>query len=170
MNTPTHATCHDVQKGMKRWLPAGDTYISPVTSDSASPNGSAHASSELAIVIRAPPEIASMATHYGATSVPDSDSAHASGHTWRRALPASLVGLAVEFTWAAGESVIVPFLLEAGLAPSLSGLVFIANPLVTIPLHPVLGAWSDRCQSRLGRRRPVQPKPFSRLSLCGAHS
>ena len=98
------------------------------------------------------------------------DSAHASGHTWRRALPASLVGLAVEFTWAAGESVIVPFLLEAGLAPSLSGLVFIANPLVTIPLHPVLGAWSDRCQSRLGRRRPVQPKPFSRLSLCGAHS
>ena len=103
-------------------------------------------------------------------ATPTSDSAHAGGHTWRRALPASLVGLAVEFTWAAGESVIVPFLLEAGLAPSLSGLVFIANPLVTIPLHPVLGAWSDRCQSRLGRRRPVQPKPFSRLGLCGAHS
>ena len=28
------------------------------------------------------------------------------------------------------------------------------SPLVGFILQPMLGVWSDRCQSRLGRRRP----------------
>jgi len=67
---------------------------------------------------------------------------------------ASLVGLSVEFSWAAGESVIVPYLLALGVTPELAGVVFLFNPVLTLPLQPLLGAWSDSCASPLGRRRP----------------
>ena len=68
-------------------------------------------------------------------------------------LAISLVGAAVEFTWAAGEAVIEPYLLEFWPA-STASLVFLANPAVSLWLQPVLGQASDSCTSRFGRRRP----------------
>ena len=65
----------------------------------------------------------------------------------------SLVGAAVEFTWASGEAVIEPFLLQFWPA-STASFVFLANPAVSLWLQPLLGQASDRCTSRFGRRRP----------------
>ena len=66
----------------------------------------------------------------------------------------SMIGLAVEFTWASGESVIIPYLLSIGVSTAVAGLAFLSNPLVTLPVGPCLGRMSDNCTSRCGRRRP----------------
>ena len=65
----------------------------------------------------------------------------------------SSVGAAVEFTWASGESCVVPFLLQFWPA-SATSFVFLANPLVSFWVQPLIGRASDRCTSSLGRRRP----------------
>ena len=65
-----------------------------------------------------------------------------------------MIGLAVEFTWASGESVIIPYLLSIGVSTAVAGLAFLSNPLVTLPVGPCLGRMSDNCTSRCGRRRP----------------
>ena len=72
-----------------------------------------------------------------------------------RVIAVSLIGFAVEFTWAMGEATIIPFLEELGLQTDVAGLIFLTNPIFSLPLAPLLGRWSDRCTgNRLGRRRP----------------
>ena len=65
----------------------------------------------------------------------------------------SAIGAAVEFTWSSGEVVIEPFLLQFWQS-STASLVFLANPVISLWLQPLLGQASDDCTSRFGRRRP----------------
>ncbi|KAJ3412140.1 hypothetical protein HDV05_001178 [Chytridiales sp. JEL 0842] len=47
-----------------------------------------------------------------------------------------------------------PYLLSLGLSKPLLALVWLAGPLSGLIIQPVIGAYSDRCSSALGRRRP----------------
>ena len=47
-----------------------------------------------------------------------------------------------------------PFLVTLGLSKSLTALVWVAAPLCGVVVQPLVGTWSDRTQSRMGRRRP----------------
>eukprot|EP01064_Diplonema_japonicum_P024049 TRINITY_DN34523_c0_g1_i1.p1 TRINITY_DN34523_c0_g1~~TRINITY_DN34523_c0_g1_i1.p1 ORF type:complete len:450 (+),score=47.27 TRINITY_DN34523_c0_g1_i1:63-1412(+) len=70
----------------------------------------------------------------------------------------SSVGFAVEFAWAAGESSLVPYLVDdLKVAMSLAVLVFAVNPCVAIVLQPLLGKLSDTMQEKywLGGRLPL---------------
>ncbi|KAG0075601.1 hypothetical protein BGZ90_009699 [Linnemannia elongata] len=67
-------------------------------------------------------------------------------------LTTALMGL--QFTWSVEMAYGTPFLLQLGLSKSLMSLVWLAGPLSGLVMQPVVGALSDRCTSKLGRRRP----------------
>ncbi|CAG8718752.1 15968_t:CDS:2 [Cetraspora pellucida] len=46
------------------------------------------------------------------------------------------------------------FALSLGLSPELIALVWFAGPLSGFVIQPLVGAFSDKCTSRIGRRRP----------------
>ncbi|CAG8555337.1 178_t:CDS:2 [Dentiscutata erythropus] len=47
-----------------------------------------------------------------------------------------------------------PYLVSLGLSPELIALVWFAGPLSGFIIQPLVGAFSDKCTSRIGRRRP----------------
>jgi solute carrier family 45 protein 1/2/4 len=63
-------------------------------------------------------------------------------------------GFAVEFAWAAGESVMIPHLVHLGASPTFAAFVYIANPIVGIFVNPMVGKASDNCRSPWGKRSP----------------
>mmetsp|Transcript_30237 Transcript_30237/g.101050 ORF Transcript_30237/g.101050 Transcript_30237/m.101050 type:complete len:405 (-) Transcript_30237:732-1946(-) len=66
-----------------------------------------------------------------------------------------LTGAAVEFGWAAGETVMIPHLVGGlNLSATIAGLVYVLNPCIGLVAQPAVGHASDRCTSRFGRRRP----------------
>ncbi|KAJ1733161.1 hypothetical protein LPJ61_001695 [Coemansia biformis] len=67
-------------------------------------------------------------------------------------LTAALAGL--QFAWAVETGFGSPYLLSLGLRKSLVSLVWLAGPLSGLITQPLVGALSDRCASRFGRRRP----------------
>ncbi|KAG0367234.1 hypothetical protein BGZ54_004191 [Gamsiella multidivaricata] len=67
-------------------------------------------------------------------------------------LTTALMGL--QFTWSIEMAYGTPFLLQLGLSKSLMSLVWLAGPLSGLVMQPVVGVLSDRCTSKLGRRRP----------------
>ena len=46
------------------------------------------------------------------------------------------VGAAVEFSWAAGEAVLVPYLERGGVAPWVSSLAYMMNPAIGLCVMP----------------------------------
>ncbi|KAL0211590.1 hypothetical protein RCL1_005216 [Eukaryota sp. TZLM3-RCL] len=59
------------------------------------------------------------------------------------------IGFAVEFAF------LMKFLEDVlSLTPLMSSLAFISGPLSGFIVNPIVGALSDRCNSKLGRRRP----------------
>ncbi|KAJ2724334.1 hypothetical protein GGI07_002013 [Coemansia sp. Benny D115] len=60
----------------------------------------------------------------------------------------------IQFVWTVELGYGTPFLLSLGLSKPLMTLVWMAGPLSGLVIQPVVGRLSDRCQSRLGRRRP----------------
>ncbi|XP_053685332.1 proton-associated sugar transporter A-like isoform X2 [Sabethes cyaneus] len=67
----------------------------------------------------------------------------------------SFVIMGIEFVYSAETAFVSPILLGIGVEHQLMTLVWAISPLVGFFLAPILGTLSDRCQSRLGRRRPV---------------
>ncbi|ORZ23323.1 major facilitator superfamily domain-containing protein [Absidia repens] len=67
-------------------------------------------------------------------------------------LTLSLAGL--QFTWSVEMAYGTPYLLSLGLSKSHMSLVWIAGPLSGLIMQPIVGAFSDKCTSRWGRRRP----------------
>ncbi|ORX58303.1 MFS general substrate transporter [Hesseltinella vesiculosa] len=63
-----------------------------------------------------------------------------------------LAGL--QFTWSVEMAYGTPYLLSLGLSKSHMSLVWIAGPLSGLIMQPVVGAFSDKCTSKWGRRRP----------------
>ncbi|XP_039612143.1 proton-associated sugar transporter A isoform X1 [Polypterus senegalus] len=62
--------------------------------------------------------------------------------------------LGIEFSYAMETAYVTPILLQMGLPEQLYSMVWFISPILGFLLQPVLGAWSDRCTSRFGRRRP----------------
>ncbi|XP_059572942.1 proton-associated sugar transporter A isoform X5 [Alligator mississippiensis] len=60
----------------------------------------------------------------------------------------------IEFSYAMETAYVTPVLLQMGLPDQLYGMVWFISPILGFLLQPLLGAWSDRCTSRFGRRRP----------------
>ncbi|XP_039697945.1 proton-associated sugar transporter A isoform X3 [Pteropus medius] len=60
----------------------------------------------------------------------------------------------IEFSYAVETAYVTPALLRLGLPDQLCSLVWLVSPILGFLLQPLLGAWSDRCTSRFGRRRP----------------
>ncbi|KAI9280262.1 hypothetical protein BC943DRAFT_146807 [Umbelopsis sp. AD052] len=73
--------------------------------------------------------------------------------TWKIVmLTICLAGL--QFTWSVEMAYGTPYLLSLGLSKSMMSLVWIAGPLSGLVMQPIVGALSDKCTSRWGRRRP----------------
>ena len=47
-----------------------------------------------------------------------------------------------------------PLLRGLGLSSGLAAIVWLAGPVSGLVVQPLVGSWSDRCESRFGRRRP----------------
>ncbi|KAJ1940304.1 hypothetical protein EC988_007072, partial [Linderina pennispora] len=60
----------------------------------------------------------------------------------------------LQFVWSVETGYGTPYLLSLGLKKSLLSLVWLAGPLSGLVTQPLVGALSDRCMSRFGRRRP----------------
>ncbi|XP_076861713.1 proton-associated sugar transporter A isoform X2 [Brachyhypopomus gauderio] len=60
----------------------------------------------------------------------------------------------IEFSYAMETAYVTPVLLQMGLPDQFYSLVWFISPILGFLLQPILGAWSDRCTSPFGRRRP----------------
>lgn len=60
----------------------------------------------------------------------------------------------VQFTWTVELSYGTPYLLSLDLSKELTALVWLAGPLSGLLVQPLIGAFSDKCTSSLGKRRP----------------
>ncbi|KAI9472110.1 MAG: major facilitator superfamily domain-containing protein [Benjaminiella poitrasii] len=60
----------------------------------------------------------------------------------------------VQFTWTVELSYGTPYLLSLDLSKELTALVWLAGPLSGLIVQPLIGAFSDKCTSRFGKRRP----------------
>ncbi|KAI8977909.1 major facilitator superfamily domain-containing protein [Pilobolus umbonatus] len=60
----------------------------------------------------------------------------------------------VQFTWTVELSYGTPYLLSLDLSKELTALVWLAGPLSGLLVQPLIGAFSDKCTSRFGKRRP----------------
>ncbi|KAM9757871.1 proton-associated sugar transporter A isoform 2-T2 [Menidia menidia] len=60
----------------------------------------------------------------------------------------------IEFSYAMETAYVTPVLLQMGLPDQFYSLVWLVSPILGFLVQPLIGAWSDRCTSRFGRRRP----------------
>ena len=60
----------------------------------------------------------------------------------------------IEFCYAAETALVSPTLLKIGVHVIYMSLVWCISPMLGFLLVPLMGSLSDRCRSRLGRRRP----------------
>uniref|UniRef100_A0A674BI89 Proton-associated sugar transporter A n=1 Tax=Salmo trutta TaxID=8032 RepID=A0A674BI89_SALTR len=60
----------------------------------------------------------------------------------------------IEFSYAMETAYVTPVLLQMGLPDQFYSLVWFTSPILGFLVQPLLGAWSDRCTSHFGRRRP----------------
>lgn len=60
----------------------------------------------------------------------------------------------VQFTWTVELSYGTPYLLSLDLSKELTALVWLAGPLSGLLVQPLIGAFSDKCTSKMGKRRP----------------
>ncbi|XP_008820676.1 proton-associated sugar transporter A isoform X4 [Nannospalax galili] len=74
--------------------------------------------------------------------------------SFRELLFNSCILFGIEFSYAMETAYVTPVLLQMGLPDQLYSLVWFISPILGFLLQPLLGAWSDRCTSRFGRRRP----------------
>lgn len=67
-------------------------------------------------------------------------------------LTASLFGL--QFVWGTEQVYFMNYMVSIGMSKTWISLVWLAGPLSGLVVQPVVGAYSDSCQSSYGRRRP----------------
>ncbi|KAG6467832.1 hypothetical protein ZIOFF_072396 [Zingiber officinale] len=67
---------------------------------------------------------------------------------------ACMVAGGVQYGWALQLSLLTPYVQTLGLSHALSSIVWLCGPVTGFVVQPIIGLWSDRCQSRFGRRRP----------------
>lgn len=62
--------------------------------------------------------------------------------------------MGIEFSYAAETAFVSPLLLKIGVKHQKMTLVWALSPLVGFFLCPLMGSFSDKCRSKMGRRRP----------------
>ncbi|XP_051895262.1 proton-associated sugar transporter A isoform X2 [Pristis pectinata] len=75
-------------------------------------------------------------------------------HSFWKLLFNGCILFGIEFSYAMETAYVTPVLLQMGLPDELYGMVWFISPILGFLVQPVLGAWSDGCSSRFGRRRP----------------
>lgn len=60
----------------------------------------------------------------------------------------------IELLFSLEIALTVPILLEANVSENIYSYVYFLSPVFGFIFQPILGAWSDQCQSSFGRRRP----------------
>ncbi|KAG6521059.1 hypothetical protein ZIOFF_018125 [Zingiber officinale] len=71
-----------------------------------------------------------------------------------RLIFACMVTGGVQYGWALQLSLLTPYVQTLGLSHALSSIIWLCGPVTGFVVQPIIGLWSDRCQSRFGRRRP----------------
>ncbi|GFT36945.1 membrane-associated transporter protein [Nephila pilipes] len=66
----------------------------------------------------------------------------------------NLLAFGLELCASAGFTYIPPIMLKHGFTDKALTIVMGVGPFISLMLVPIIGHWSDRCQSRFGRRRP----------------
>ena len=89
----------------------------------------------------------------------DSDYAGSDGvnmprKSWFRLARISGTVCGIEFCYAAETAFVTPILLRIGIPQRFMTMIWCLSPLLGFFLMPLIGSASDRCSSRLGRRRP----------------
>uniref|UniRef100_A0A3Q2E200 Proton-associated sugar transporter A n=1 Tax=Cyprinodon variegatus TaxID=28743 RepID=A0A3Q2E200_CYPVA len=74
--------------------------------------------------------------------------------TFRELLFNGCILFGIEFSYAMETAYVTPVLLQMGLPDQFYSLVWLVSPILGFLVQPLIGAWSDRCTSRFGRRRP----------------
>ena len=73
---------------------------------------------------------------------------------WWNLMKLTLIFAGVQFVWTIEMGYGTPYLLSFGMSKSVLTLAWLAGPLSGLLIQPLVGAWSDKCSSPIGRRRP----------------
>lgn len=69
-------------------------------------------------------------------------------------LLASMVAAGVQFGWALQLSLLTPYIQTLGIEHAFSSFIWLCGPITGLVVQPCVGIWSDKCESKYGRRRP----------------
>lgn len=84
----------------------------------------------------------------------DEDGVSTQRKSWFRLARLSGTVCGIEFCYAAETAFVSPILLKIGIPQRFMTMIWCLSPLIGFFVMPLLGSASDRCSSRLGRRRP----------------
>lgn len=87
--------------------------------------------------------------------------------TWRLFF-VTMCFCALQCCWSLQIAQLTPLVLEMNFPKLWITIVWLCGPISGILVQPIVGIWSDKCRSRLGRRRPfiLTGAIFIILSLC----
>ena len=73
--------------------------------------------------------------------------------TWKMVLVASIAA-GIQFGWALQLSLLTPYVQLLGVPHTWASFIWLCGPISGLVVQPIVGYYSDRCTSRIGRRRP----------------
>ncbi|KAG2389358.1 hypothetical protein C9374_013918 [Naegleria lovaniensis] len=87
--------------------------------------------------------------------------------TWRLFF-VTMCFCALQCCWSLQIAQLTPLILEMNFPKMWITIVWLCGPISGILVQPIVGVWSDKCRSRLGRRRPfiLTGAIFIVLALC----
>ncbi|XP_010503137.1 PREDICTED: sucrose transport protein SUC8-like isoform X2 [Camelina sativa] len=72
----------------------------------------------------------------------------------RKMISVASIAAGIQFGWALQLSLLTPYVQLLGVPHKWSSLIWLCGPISGLLVQPTVGYYSDRCQSRFGRRRP----------------
>lgn len=85
---------------------------------------------------------------------PTSQSGGNQGSSLKTLIFGSMVGAGVQFGWALQLSLLTPYIQTLGIGHAFSSFIWLCGPITGFIVQPCVGVWSDKCDSKYGRRRP----------------
>lgn len=73
---------------------------------------------------------------------------------WLKLIGINLVAFGLDLCSSAGFTYVPPLLLKSGFTEELMTIIMGIGPFISLFLVPIIGRWSDNCESKMGRRRP----------------
>lgn len=72
---------------------------------------------------------------------------------WKLVLSA-IPWIGIQALWSTEFAVTTPYMKDLGMSDAMSSIIWVFGPIAGFFTAPIIGSFSDRCQSRIGRRRP----------------